>query len=285
MICFTMPHSFFVGRLVMRLFLFTVMCGFLFVTQVLAAQIVQGQRLGLSERRVHFVARVGDNWLFRGNKPTEGEDQGTLYYDYKDLKVFLQDRAKEEGYADFPETFKLVDVSLLSATDPGNWKELRVESGFFADHPELGLFDPKPITGGALTSPNKYSAKERAFLIKHRIPTVFSVDHLTKKLEDVNKMLHTTYTVPHVFFVHCEVGCDRTGEFVGAYRMRYQNMDLLTAWKKDTEECQRPAAKYTRNGLQWYCYALGHGEEECGQPLPALDVAPGYLPFSEIASN
>lgn len=47
-------------------------------------------------------------------------------------------------------------------------------------------------------------------------------------------MFFLTGSLPTVIYLHCECGCDRTGEIGGSYAMKYLNMtyDQATAWNE-----------------------------------------------------
>ncbi len=58
-------------------------------------------------------------------------------------------------------------------------------------------------------------------------------------------------------YVHCEGGCDRTGELVGAYRMRYFNTNVTEMYAEDVSECGRAPNYFATNGLEWFCLYFG----------------------------
>ena len=45
--------------------------------------------------------------------------------------------------------------------------------------------------------------------------SVWAVDQVPTRVEALQKMLNTAYPRYAAIYVHCEGGCDRTGEFVG----------------------------------------------------------------------
>jgi protein-tyrosine phosphatase len=51
---------------------------------------------------------------------------------------------------------------------------------------------------------------------------VLGVVQLPARMQTLHSMLHTPAAQPHVVYAHCTAGCDRTGEFIGAYRMAFQ---------------------------------------------------------------
>ena len=58
-------------------------------------------------------------------------------------------------------------------------------------------------------------------------------------------------------FVHCEAGCDRTGEVVGAYRLQYTYKDTRKMYHANCEECYtRCSNYYSSTAQEWFCYYL-----------------------------
>jgi hypothetical protein len=60
--------------------------------------------------------------------------------------------------------------------------------------------------------------------------------------------------MPVVIYVHCDGGCDRTGEMIGAYRLRYLNETWAKVW--GDQPCQRPMGCNNYRALQWYAFWL-----------------------------
>ncbi|RYG51923.1 hypothetical protein EON67_02365 [archaeon] len=82
---------------------------------------------------------------------------------------------------------------------------------------------------------------------------LWSVDLLPTRLELMQSMLTTQTATPNVFVVHCEAGCDRTGEFSAGYYMRWQNMNVTASWQRDVTDCGRAPDYWSKNAIQWYC--------------------------------
>ncbi|MCS5587651.1 MAG: hypothetical protein NZ697_04090 [Porticoccaceae bacterium] len=59
-----------------------------------------------------------------------------------------------------------------------------------------------------------------------------------------------------IFYIHCNAGCDRTGEFIAAYRMTNNKLSCSEATDKNSAECGRPQNYYSVNGTYWYCKYL-----------------------------
>ena len=51
--------------------------------------------------------------------------------------------------------------------------------------------------------------------------------------------------------VHCTAGCDRTGEFIGSYRLQFQGVDVYEMYQMDTDECGRSPNYWSTMALEW----------------------------------
>ena len=58
---------------------------------------------------------------------------------------------------------------------------------------------------------------------------------------------------PTVMYVHCSAGCDRTGEFIGAYAMRYLGYNVTTAMGEACRQCGRCPNYFSSSALGWWC--------------------------------
>jgi hypothetical protein len=65
---------------------------------------------------------------------------------------------------------------------------------------------------------------------------------------------------PLVVYVHCSGGCDRTGEMIGAYRLRYMpsSWTMADAWLNMCKEhpCDLPMGCNNYRAVQWYAFWL-----------------------------
>lgn len=237
-----------------------------------------GSGIHLDQAKVHLVDIGEYNWLFRGNMPTTVDPlTQKVKFNYNLLIKYIRNAAATKGY-NLPTNIYLVDVSLLNLAEI---KDLNIEYNFFAGKNSfLGEVLNWSIFGG-LVSPNAFNSKQRNLLLKSHIPLIFR-DKVIQRVLSMKKMLDTKQSKTYVYYVHCEAGCDRTGEFFAAYRMKVLNEPLLTAWQKDTQECGRPPNKFAKDSVQWLCYALGRSSTECSQDLPVDQNITNrvYLPYS-----
>eukprot|EP00026_Physarum_polycephalum_P020924 Phypoly_transcript_23824.p1 GENE.Phypoly_transcript_23824~~Phypoly_transcript_23824.p1 ORF type:complete len:165 (+),score=15.60 Phypoly_transcript_23824:70-495(+) len=131
------------------------------------------------------------------------------------------------------------------------------EVDFFSNNTKLGQVIRHP-TYGEVTNPFNYSAsyvKERALTF-----ATWSKDKLPDFVDQIRTILTTRVTVPSVLYIHCECGCDRTGELSGSYYMTYMNMSLHDAHALDEKIAGREIEPYNHNALNWYCFYLKYAK-------------------------
>jgi hypothetical protein len=212
----------------------------------------------LAFKNVHYVDRDASagNWLFRSNMPVatvekNGVSTSSVAFAYDDLIAMLRKRALSEAHQPLPASFDLVDVSLNTAVDKGE----AAERAFWAlgAHAQLGRLVEWPLGLAGLLPPSDFPvAKRRAMAVQ----SVWKVDQLPARVAAVRANLTTRATRPQVYVVHCEAGCDRTGEFVGAYRMRYNAATPVEMYAADTRECGRSPNYFATTALEWFCLYL-----------------------------
>lgn len=82
---------------------------------------------------------------------------------------------------------------------------------------------------------------------------LWAIDQLPSRLAAVRSMILTPRPNPLVIYWHCEAGCDRTGEFSGAYYVTYENYNITGAFARDTLECGRAPNYFSQGALGWFC--------------------------------
>jgi len=82
-------------------------------------------------------------------------------------------------------------------------------------------------------------------------------------------MLETKQNVPRLIYVHCSAGCDRTGEFIGSYRLQFFKTNTTDMYAADTSECGRSPNWFGTSALEWFCLYLQATNGT--QPEPAAD--------------
>ena len=211
---------------------------------------------------LRFVAKVGGNFLFRGGSPVYNQS----IFDYDGLSDTMKN-----WVGIWPERYYLVVISLLDDNPDGDGPELAVEREFFDSNPDRGQLIWWPIAG----TPDCYfsfSPGER----EQRLQTLDEwLEHLASRTDMLSQWLEFPNTlpkpsppdIPHVFYVHCDGGCDRTAEIIGAYRLRYQGRPWLDVWSE--QPCLRrpapsgsgvklpsPLGCNNYRALQWYAFWL-----------------------------
>merc|ERR1711871_624261 len=101
---------------------------------------------------------------------------------------------------------------------------------------------------------------------------------LPTRLRMIRKFLDNAHPAGRPVFVfgHCECGCDRTGEFFGAYELEFQSRSFEVVLTRNLKivEMQRHRQMLHPNfqALLWYCWHLsytGHKHLHCGT-MPKL---------------
>jgi hypothetical protein len=197
---------------------------------------------------VHFVEKVGGNYLFRGPHPlknnnTEFDDQG--------LNIAIK-----HAYEGIPDSYYLIDISLLHADEK---VELDAERKFFNDNPSAGQFVWWD-TNGTDKCYFKTDPLEREYLVKTLDDWIS--DRPIWRVDTLHDWLDGSVPLPepgpsdkpYVFYVHCDGGCDRTAELIGTYRLRYMGWSWNQMWQE--QPCSRPLGCGNYQVVQWYAYWL-----------------------------
>jgi protein-tyrosine phosphatase len=231
---------------------------------------------------VRYVDSVGRNFLFRGAHPVIERAGAPPEFDFEALRTAIRNASLEAG-KDLPANFTLVDISLLWVENPqDNNREraiLHAEDVFFSSHPELGQLHMWPMYGTELSPSDPSIGPHREYLADHLDewlpdPLIFRVETVRKYLEDPAA---AGVSGPVVVYVHCYGGCDRTGELIGAYSLRYLNVTWEEARTSNGNRC-RPDRAYDKancNALQWYGIWLNRTQ---GSPLNWNADPPCYRP-------
>ena len=218
---------------------------------ILSSSFLSEHGQSLRKERVHLVDNVNGVLLFRTNVPvnlpTGSRRQADGVFAYNDLINFMRQRSAEQNVV-FPQNPVLVDISLLTSIIDA--PTLDIEIQFFADNPHLGRFINQPIFG-ALLSPNDLPSA-----IANEIARLEDVDNLQTRISNLRRMMENA-SPNTVFFAHCIGGADRTGEYIGAYSLRYLNMTFDEYIALDVSQIGRPPASNTQNGIRWYERRIG----------------------------
>ena len=126
----------------------------------------------------------------------------------------------------------LTDISLNNDFDG---KDFNAEKKFWSDPStkEFGTFVNWPLGLAGILSPKHFPASKVQSMANG---SVWKLDQIPDRIQQIRNWLLTP--LPNkktlVQYVHCTAGCDRTGEVIGAYRMRYNNANTIDMYSKDT---------------------------------------------------
>jgi hypothetical protein len=206
----------------------------------------------LHPERVHCIeynATYG-NFLFRSSIPT---NDTTMAYD--ELVAIMRNRSIEECGVELPVHFQLQIFSLNNDVD-GCHSEFLMEQKFMKDNPQLGSLTDWLMGTSGLLPPSVFSKEEVKKMSKS---DVWKIDELPKRLTYVHdEVVHSPQPMPAVALVHCCAGCDRTGEFIGSYRLRYLNQNITDMYSKDCSECGRCPNYWGTTAIEWACYWMSY---------------------------
>jgi len=197
------------------------------------------------------------NYLFRGNNPVSNG-----VFNFTALTDALRTAASGECGVKLPETFQFVDVDLENPTDKGYSVELK----FWKQNPTLGHAVTWPLLGSALEP--KHTPGRDGLVKSGKWAVAGNADGLVKRLNETRTMLLNTTAAPTVMFAHCNAGCDRTGEFIGAYAMTYMGYNVTTAMGEGCRQCGRCPNYFASSAIGWWCLTLkAQGRTDIGNCL------------------
>jgi len=211
-----------------------------------------GLQFGSAIEHVHFI-QFEQNYLFRGGIPNSNGE-----FQYSDLKADFASMAKSEGSIVLPDSYSLIDLNLL---DPNSSEisDINIEKNYFTKNPKNGVFIQYPIKGEE-QSPYSLSADK----IKQMALTfdVWSRDKMPAFMDKIRNMVvsNNDNNQTSAIYIHCECGCDRTGQISGGYYMQFMGLSLHDAHALDTAIAGREIEQPQHNALNWYCFYLRYAK-------------------------
>jgi len=218
-------------------------------------------------KNVHYVDTVGTNFLFRGERPLTGDGITSAVFNLDGLKRAIAEQAELAGVT-LPPSYTLVVISLLWLNDVENPEQAAKERGllfeeisFFKANPQIGQVNSWASKGTGLSPLDPSLSSVRDYLGMNldswlSDPQVWRVEKLRAWLENPSEL---GITGPVVIYVHCFGGCDRTGELIGSYAMRYmdkswEEMNSLNkgCCRIDGTTGETIYATENCNALRWY---------------------------------
>lgn len=228
---------------------------------------------------VHYVDSMGSNYLFRGSEPLNDQDE----FDYNGLQAAIISAGKEANIS-VPEVFYLLDINLLNLENSHDLKKIQKEFKFFKDHYDLGQLEVRETIGTTASPMNQSFKLDNPFrqYLEQNVdnwltdPLVTRVDMLREWLRNPKSQL--SMNKPIVIYVHCFSGCDRTGELIGAYYLRYMNGSWEEMNEINYDYCGgRPFGCNNYWATQWYCLWLNqeYGTAlNCSAEFPCTLIGP-----------
>ena len=196
-------------------------------------------------KRVHFVDRVGNNGLFRGNEPiAKGDDT----FSYDTVVAEIRKKALQEANWVLPDQFYMIDLSFESIEE----HDITAELQYWMKYPERGYYLKWSLFGAPFSPSSIKKASIREYIAEH----IWVLDKLPERLSNLRQSLETWNNGTLIVYGHCEAGCDRTGEFMGSYLMQYKNKTIMESWESDTSSCGREPYHVSEYAMQWYCEHL-----------------------------
>ncbi|GAM17158.1 hypothetical protein SAMD00019534_003330 [Acytostelium subglobosum LB1] len=195
------------------------------------------------------------NYLFRGNEPkiaVHGQDE----FAYDELVEYMRNVSKADGVI-MPEQFLIYDIKLIYGVAE-EMADVHLEQWYFGNNTDHGMFAIN-ITLGDITNPKDISKTLRDSMAK-TLPD-WQKDDLPSRMAMYRDILYTPYDLPIALYIHCECGCDRTGEVFASYVMKYLGWDYKKAMEWDDQVAGRPILPNHQWSVQWYCLYLSLGEK------------------------
>lgn len=227
-------------------------CSLVLVAMVLLCSLIGGSG---AVSNVHYVDSAGANFLFRGGNPVDGDDK----FNYTDLHDEIISAGNKSG-VEVPRSFYLIDINLLNQVYNEDMDNLLDDFEFFDAHPNLGkliFWDTKGSDldpGDSLVNSN---ASFKKFLLNNT--EGWLNDNLVVRVDTLRELLTGSGSQfgikgPIVIYVHCIAGCDRTGELIGAYQMRYMNQSWQDVNSITGQYCSGSAISCNNyKAMKWYC--------------------------------
>ncbi len=212
---------------------------------------------------LQFVDMVGQNFLFRGPSPVTSSDGENYSFDYDGLTGALENALNLPQ--PLPSGYYLMVISLLHSDE---WQEIDAEVTFFRSNNNI----PNPL--GQLQLWDTYGTPFCYFTLPPNLrqewiktfdqwledPLVWRTARLRYWLETSNLPIQRDNNRPVVFYVHCDGGCDRTGEMIAAYRLRYMGWNWKQTWSEQPcispDTPVRPMGCNNYRALQWFAFWL-----------------------------
>jgi hypothetical protein len=238
-----------------------VTCALVVALTAVASSIVHAETIDFN--KVHLVdaqsskgpGYPSNSFLVRGNAPLRiAPTTGDIVFAYEDVLNCSRARVQEAN-GTFPSNDSrvyLVDITFENAFD----KYFENEALFWANatNADKGKYLHWELLGAVEWATGMTTAQQDAMI---QDGTVWKEDQVPVRIQLVRDMLLAGPPSGYdalVVYVHCAGGCDRTGEFVGSYRMNFfHTAQLAPIYGQDVQECGRAPDYYASGALGWFC--------------------------------
>lgn len=221
--------------------------------------------LGLSKvayDSLRYVDNVGQNFLFRGGSPITADPcTGDPAFDYAGLTAAIAN-APNLPPTPVPSSYYLVVINLEHPNERAN---LTAAIAYFAYNTAQGQLHLWDTNGTPSCYFQVYHDREQLVAkLGEWLP-----DPLIWRVATIRNWLENPAALPTpppagnppiVIYVHCDGGCDRTSEMIGAYRLRHMpdSWTMFDAWSNMYSEhpCADPMGCDNYRAVQWYAFWL-----------------------------
>ena len=205
----------------------------------------------ITPSRVHLIdaypRSAPHNFLVRGNNPITDR-----VFNLSSIIEVIDGQLAKECRLRLPGRYRFVDISLENPSDPGYF----AERDYWRKHSDDGSLLSWPTLGSVLEVKHTPASLRQQLVSKGSWAIQGASDHLPERLARAHELLQNTSGPPTIFYAHCNAGCDRTGEWIGAYALSYLGYNITTAYGEACRQCGRCPNYYATQALSWWCLTL-----------------------------
>ena len=232
----------------------------------------------LLNNRFYLLDKQNGNLLFRGPTPCKENEDKSYTFDYQDVMKNFQERYQQQVHdGNFPDKIIFLDISLTSnGSDQGAM--LAKENEFFGGTGKpTTSYTSQPQGEGNYYDLSSFTTKSGQtvtvkgqfwwWYMKPKLEGAQNsqIDELAQKIGDWMETDNTGEGAFHyVIYIHCHVGCDRTGEVAISYLLKNRNMSSNEAYVYGSTIFQLAGTSWIRGRLAPNNdYAIGAARYNC----------------------
>ena len=220
----------------------------------------------LDPAKFHCVSydEASQTGVFRSNMPISTNASNVASpssYAYDEIKEYAARAGKDECGTDAFESGEVepyvLEMSLSNSLDDKNG--LLASRAFWSEVENFGRgrLAEWPIGVSGIVPPSVVAKSEWEEVVNK----MWEVDQLPQRVDKINEIRKLGFKGifpdaaerPLILLLHCNAGCDRTGEMIGAYRYSTTDLTAKEMYQLDVKECGRPPNYYSTHALEWYC--------------------------------